>query len=138
MILYKNLLSCKNIQDNSKTLGVACLNILSKNSNKCERCGHCPKTQISKRFTLWWCPAAEHPSLFLIHVSPNREVEYWIIKHGKSWKEKGREQHKVGIQRWISKQMIPYIKYITFMKYFCCTAALVNFNCYIPPTKKTW
>ena len=47
-------------QDNSKTLCVACLNILSKSSNKCESCGHCPKTQIS-RDLLYGDVPAEHP-----------------------------------------------------------------------------
>ena len=46
-------------QDNSKTLCVACLNILSTSSNKCESCSHCPKTQIS-RDLLYGDVPAEH------------------------------------------------------------------------------
>ena len=48
------------VEHNSKTLCVACFNILSKSSNKCESCGHCPKTQISSDLLYDDVPA-EHP-----------------------------------------------------------------------------
>ena len=52
-------MSCQNkiIQ---KQYVFACFNILSKSSNKCERCSHCPKVQIS-RDLLYGDVPPEHP-----------------------------------------------------------------------------
>ena len=47
-------------QDNSKTICIACFNIVSKSSSKCERCSHCPKLQIS-RDLLYGDVPPEHP-----------------------------------------------------------------------------